>query len=223
MWGLGKFRFHLHGKKVHLSTDHHALEPLDKRNLCNKQNSARLTRWLDRLTHFDISIQHIAGSNLKFTDYLSRNLVRGATQEENYDEEYVINILTEQVELNMKYGLIFADQSKRTKNRTKLRNDNTETQNEHQKSQSQTNRIFENKNNVNKTEQNETTTSGQYDISTLKTSRNSAIEINEKMGRENFYHWGATREVMEVIRRRNNSPKTRRLVEQKKALSRLVP
>ena len=121
----------------------------------------------------------------------------------------------------MKYGLIFADQSKRTKNRTKLRNDNTETQNEHQKSQSQTNRIFENKNNVNKTEQNETTTSGQYDISTLKTSRNSAIEINEKMGRENFYHWGATREVMEVIRRRNNSPKTRRLVEQKKALSRL--
>ena len=109
---------------------------------------------MDRLTHFDISIQHIAGSNLKFTDYLSRNPVRGATPEENYDEDNVINILPEKAELNLKYGPIFADQSKRTENRTKLRNDNTETQNEHEKNQSQTNRIFENKKNVNKTEQN---------------------------------------------------------------------
>ena len=37
------------------------------------------------------------------------------------------------------------------------------------------------------------------------------------MDRENFYHWGATREIMEIIRRRNNSPETRRLVEQKKS------
>ena len=42
-----------------------------------------------------MSLQHIAGSNLKFTDYLSRNPVGGATPEEIYDEEYVINILTE--------------------------------------------------------------------------------------------------------------------------------
>ena len=76
---------------------------------------------------------------------------------------------------------------------TKFCNDNTETQNEHQKSQSQTNRIFEKKNNVKKTEQNETNTSGQSDISTMKTSRNSAFEITEKMNRKNFYHWGATR------------------------------
>ena len=71
VWGLEKFRFYLYGKKVHLYTDHQALEPLIKRNRSNKQYSARLTRWFDRLTHFDISIQHIAGSNLKFTDYLS--------------------------------------------------------------------------------------------------------------------------------------------------------
>ena len=39
------------------------------------------------------------------------------------------------------------------------------------------------------------------------------------MDRENFYHWGATREIMEVIRRRDNSPETRRLKEQRNALS----
>ena len=112
VWGLEKFRFYLYGKKVHLYTDHQALEPLIKRNRSIKDYKARLTRWLDRLTHFDISIQHIVGSNLKFTDYLSRNPVGGATPEENYDEEYVIKILAEQAEMNLKYGQLFADQSK---------------------------------------------------------------------------------------------------------------
>ena len=75
VWVLEKFRFYLYGKKVYLYTDHQALEPLIKRNRSNRQYSARLTKWLDRLTHYDISIQHIAGSNLKFTNYLSRNPV----------------------------------------------------------------------------------------------------------------------------------------------------
>ena len=45
VWGLEKFRFYLYGKKVLLYTDHQALEPLIKRNRCNRQYSARLTRW----------------------------------------------------------------------------------------------------------------------------------------------------------------------------------
>ena len=56
VWGLEKFRFYLYGKEVFLYTDHQALEPLIKRNRCNRQYSARLTRWLDRLAHFDIAI-----------------------------------------------------------------------------------------------------------------------------------------------------------------------
>ena len=40
------------------------------------------------------------------------------------------------------------------------------------------------------------------------------------MDRENFHHWGATREIMNIIRRRNNSPETSRLVEQRSTLSR---
>ena len=66
-------------------------------------------------THFDISIQHIAGRNLKFTDYHSGNPVGKAMPEENYGEEYVINILTEQAELNLKYGTLLAIQSESSK------------------------------------------------------------------------------------------------------------
>ena len=73
---------------------------------------------------------------------------------------------------------------------------------------------------MNKTEQSERTTSGQSDITTLNYGRKSAIADNENMDRENFYHWGATRETMANIRLRNNSPETRRLVEQRNALSR---
>ena len=40
------------------------------------------------------------------------------------------------------------------------------------------------------------------------------------MDREIFYHWGATRKIMEITRRRNNSPETRRLVDQRIALLR---
>ena len=126
VWGLEKFRFYLYGKKVYLYTDHQALEPLIKRNRCNKQYSARFTRWLDRLAHFDIAIQRIAGSNLKFTDYLSRNPIEGATPEDNYDEEYVIKILSEQAKLNAKYGQLFADQSDISKRVTEIKNDRSE-------------------------------------------------------------------------------------------------
>ena len=40
------------------------------------------------------------------------------------------------------------------------------------------------------------------------------------MDRQNFYHWGSRREIMEIIRRRNKSPETRRLIEQRNELAR---
>ena len=145
--------------KVYLYTDHQALEPLIKQNRCNKQCSARLTWWLGRLAHFDIAIQHIAGSNLKFTDYLSRNPVQGATPEDNYDEEYVINILSEQAKLNAKYGQLFADQSDISKRVTEIKNDRSENKIEQQENQSQASRKFENKNGVYKISRSEKNTS----------------------------------------------------------------
>ena len=60
---LDKFRFYTYGKEVHLYTDNQAKELLIKRNRCIIQYIARLTRSLDRLTHFDISIQPFAGGN----------------------------------------------------------------------------------------------------------------------------------------------------------------
>ena len=154
---------------------------------------------------------------MNFRDYLNRNPVGGATPEENYNEDYVINILVEPVDLNLKYVSIFADQSKHIENKTKLQNNKFETQNEQEKNQSQTIRTFENVQNVNNFEQSEATASRQPDISTPNSCRKSTTE---KMNQEYFYHWGETREIMEIIRRRNNSPETRRLVEQRNALSR---
>ena len=94
VWGLEHFRLYIYGKPIKLLTDHQALEPLIKRNRSNKTYSARLTRWLDRLAHFDINIKHIAGKHLALTDYLSRNPISSPEPIENYDEEYVINCIT---------------------------------------------------------------------------------------------------------------------------------
>ena len=129
---------------------------------------------------------------MKFTDYLSRNPVGGATPEENFNEEYVIKNLAEQAELNLKYGQLFEDQSKRNKCITGRIKHDSEHKIEHKTDQSQLNGMFENKNHVNETIQNKRTSSGQSDISTLKDSQTSKVENFDKMARENFYHWEAT-------------------------------
>ena len=83
-------------------TDHQALQPLLKRNRAHKQNSARLTRWLDRLSHFDVNVQYTTGKNIPLTDNLSRHPIvnTGETAAENNfsgqnetesEEEFVIN------------------------------------------------------------------------------------------------------------------------------------
>ena len=66
-----------------------------------------------------------------------------ATTEDVYDEQYVINILSEQAELNRKYEQIFANQSQNEVERTKRTETNCSDQ-------SQRNRIFEKNRDVNK-------------------------------------------------------------------------
>ena len=73
LWGLEYFRYFVYEKRVNLLTDHQALQPLLKKNRAHKQYSARLTRWLDRLSHFDVNVQYTAGKNISLTDYLSRH------------------------------------------------------------------------------------------------------------------------------------------------------
>ena len=104
VWRLEKVRFYIYGKVVHLYTDHQALAPLIKRNQAYRRYSARLTRWVDRLAHFDISIKHTAGKSLVLTDYLSSHPTEEATTEETHDQEYVINILSELFKAKPNYG-----------------------------------------------------------------------------------------------------------------------
>ena len=102
LWGLDYFRYYVYGKKVNLLTDHQALQPLLKKNRAYKQNSARLTRWLDRLSHFDVNIQYTAGKNIPLTDFLSRHPIvpteiaelenkAVGPNETEADEEFVVN------------------------------------------------------------------------------------------------------------------------------------
>ena len=87
-------------------TDHQALEPFIKRNRSNKTYSARLTRWLDRLAHFTINVNHIAGKHLALTDYLSRNPTVPQQADEAYDEEYVTNSIAPHNKFMSKYGCL---------------------------------------------------------------------------------------------------------------------
>ena len=102
--GLEHFRLYIYGKPIELLTDHQELEPLIERNRTNKTYSARLTRWLDRLTHFDINIKHIARKHLALTDYLSKNPISKPQPVENYEGEYVINCIMPLLEFINNYG-----------------------------------------------------------------------------------------------------------------------
>ena len=80
------------------------MESLTKRSRAYQQNSAGLVRWLDRLSHFDVSIKYKAGENLELTDSLNRNPIKEAATEENYEEDYVISFLSDFFKLNHKNG-----------------------------------------------------------------------------------------------------------------------
>ena len=69
LWGSKQFRYYVYGKRVSLLT----VQPLRKPNRAHKQYSAKLTRWLDRLSPFDVNLQCTAGKNIPLTEYLSRN------------------------------------------------------------------------------------------------------------------------------------------------------
>ena len=69
-------------------------------------HSARLTRWLDRLAHFDINIMHIAGKHLALTDYLGRNTISEPQRIENYHDEYVINCVIPLLQLINNYSSV---------------------------------------------------------------------------------------------------------------------
>ena len=88
------------------------MQPLIERNRNYRQNSTRLTNWLDRLAHFDISKRYTEGNILKFMEYLSGSPSEATSTEENYEEHYVILTLSELFTLNNQHGQLLNMQEK---------------------------------------------------------------------------------------------------------------
>ena len=172
---------------------------------------------MGRLAHFDITVQHIAGSNLKFTNFLIRNPVDNATSEDVYDEQHVTTILsTSRIEQsqNATEGTKttetnFNDQSKRYRTFEKNRDVNKnsekaelEINNRRQKAKTE--------NSIQNSDQN----------STSNRNPSQSLPFFKTEMDQDYFHWGATAEIMEIIRRRRKNPETLRLVERLLEISR---
>ena len=115
LWGLEYFRYYVYGKGGNLLTDHQALQSLLKKNRAHKQYSARLTRWLDRLSNFDVIVQNTTGKNIPLTDYLSRHpivptelteLENSGQNETEAEDDFVVNQIYGLFEFNQTRGSI---------------------------------------------------------------------------------------------------------------------
>ena len=156
---------------------------------------------------------------------MSRNPVEDATTEDVYDEQYLINILSEQAELNLKYGSLFVDQSRSAPKEKNKRNKKRQP--------IEFNRTFENNRDVNKNSNKAKFASNisgekfktESKVQNVDSIQNSNLNSNSlplfknEMNRE-YFHWGATVEIMEIIRRKRKSPETLRLVERRLEISR---
>ena len=175
MWGLEHFRLYIYGKPIELLTDHQALEPLIKRNRTNKTYSARLTRWLDRLAHFDINIKHIAGKHLALTNYLSRNPISKPESIENYDEEYVSNCIMPLLEFINNYGSV-ASQNK-LETRTDQNEQREQTTNQSERSRLNKPKSKENKANKRSSSLPHSNTADTKKLNTIQTVQEITMDI----------------------------------------------
>ena len=177
---------------------------LIKRNRRNKHNSWRMTRWLDWLAHFDIAVQHIAGSNLKFTYFLSRNPVEGRynrkrirwTIRDNYSQK------TSRIEFETRKHLCkrITQQTEQSKNtREQINQSNRKQQSNREKS---------------KREKTKRTSRNQSDKQPAKFQTRAipnkwiTITASLKLKRLKLFPLGPTTEIMGIIRNRRKSPKT---------------
>ena len=89
VWSLERFKHYLYGQYFTVQTDHRALLSILK-DKSTKAHQSRLTRWCDRLIPFHFNIEHIPGSKMGLTDYISRNPHGAAKPISMYDEDFVI-------------------------------------------------------------------------------------------------------------------------------------
>ena len=192
------------------------MEPLLKRNKTNKQYSARLTRWLDRLNHFDITLKHTACREINFTDFISRNATEIAESGENYEEEFVINAIAQLATVNSRIGRI-SDQSENT-NTANMHDTHKQTDARRCKTITKHSNLKLTANRIN---------NNMYSEHKSCTHSETMDNDNNRQNADRFtpdgrlkYHWGADDEIMKIINRRDNSLETKELIEKRIELTR---
>ena len=94
VWDIEYFKYYLFGKNFTVLTDQRALLSVLKSHRSNKFYNSRLTRWIDRLLLFDFNIEHIPGTRIGLVDYISRQPNQKAKSVTQYDEEYMVAIIS---------------------------------------------------------------------------------------------------------------------------------
>ena len=195
-----------------------------KQNKTNTQYSARLTRWLDRLNHFDISLKHSAGKEIKFMDFISRNPTEKPEPEENYEEEFVINAIAQLATVNACIGRIFnQSETENAVNKTNMLDTRTlidtrrrKANNSHINSHYHSLQPLENESDFNYQTQlpncKFTATHSKMD------NNNDARQFRNDL--QIRYHWGIDDEIMAIINNRDKSPETTELVRRRTELAR---
>ena len=199
-----------------------------KRNKTNKQYSARLSRWLDRLNHFDISLKHTAGKEIKFTDFINRNSTE--KPEENYKEEFVINAIAQLATVNARIGRIFnQSETENAVNKTNMHDTRTlidtrrrRANNSHIDYYCHSLQPLKNEGDFNYHTQ---PPNCKITANHSKMNNNNDENQNAKKFRSDrqiSYHWGADDEIMAIINNREKSPETMELVRRRTELARPV-
>ena len=93
VWSLEHFKYYLYGSQFLHQTDQALLSALKNRG--NKTYQSRLTRWVDRLLPFHVTVEHVPGKIMGFADYLSRNPSGKAPKPNTEDNYFVINTIDE--------------------------------------------------------------------------------------------------------------------------------
>ena len=90
VWSIEHFKYYLYGKPFTVITDHRALLLIKREIRANKSYNSRLTRWVDRLLHFDFTIDHLPGSKKGLVDYISRDPQQKAVKISVYDKQFIV-------------------------------------------------------------------------------------------------------------------------------------
>ena len=171
-----------------------------------------MTRWLDRLNHyFDISLKHIAGKEIKFTNFISRNSTENPEPEENYEEEIVINAIAQLATVSARIGRIF--------NQSDGENETNGTD------MHDTRSLIDTRRHQTNTSHNDSNYRALQLHSNTHTN-NQYLEMDNDQNARYFrvdgqlrYHWGADQEIMTIINKRDKSPETSELVTRRKELA----